>query len=150
MGADLHIGKQRVEVGGDDLLERDESVAAGQHEEPREERRHLDPGEALVPRDGVADHDGQVEREVRDVGERMPGIDRQRRQHGEDEPLEDPVEMLAVVVVERVPAGEVEPGGVQGRRDLAEEDPALAGDHLLELGTDGAELLGRAAAVGGT
>ena len=39
--------------------------------------------------DRVAQHHGQVERQVRDVRERMPGIDGERREHREDALLED-------------------------------------------------------------
>ena len=41
-------GEELVEVGGDDLLERHEALAVGQHHEPGQQRRHLHPGEALL------------------------------------------------------------------------------------------------------
>ena len=44
----LHAGEQRVEVRGDHLLERDEARAAGHRDEAGEQRRHLDPREALL------------------------------------------------------------------------------------------------------
>ena len=80
----LHAREERVEVGGDDLLERHEALAVGHDHEAGQQRRDLDPGEAAQARRGVVNHDGQVEREVRDVGERVAGIDRQRGEHGED------------------------------------------------------------------
>ena len=54
VGDDLHAREQRVEVGRDHLLERDEALAVGEPEEAGEQRRHLHPGEALVAGGGVA------------------------------------------------------------------------------------------------
>ena len=45
---DLHAGEERVEVGGDDLLERHEPLAVGHHHEPGQQQRHLHPGEAAL------------------------------------------------------------------------------------------------------
>ena len=53
-GLDLHAGEQLVEVGGDDLLERHEPLAVGHHHEPRQQVGHLDPGEAPLAGDRVA------------------------------------------------------------------------------------------------
>ena len=44
----LHAGEQRVEVRGDDLLERHEARAVGNADEAREQRRHLHPREPLL------------------------------------------------------------------------------------------------------
>ena len=74
---DLHAREQPLEVLADDVLERDEPLVAERHE-PVEDRRHLDPGEVLLAGLGVADRDGQVEREPGDVGERVRRVDRQR------------------------------------------------------------------------
>ena len=57
---------------------------SGSDDEPWEQRRHLHPGEPLVAARRVAHGDGQVEREVRDVGERVGGVDRERGEHRED------------------------------------------------------------------
>ena len=54
MLADLHAGEQLVEVRGDHLLERDEPLAVGQHDEAGQQRRHLDPREAPLAGVGVA------------------------------------------------------------------------------------------------
>ena len=42
---DLHAREQLDQVRRDDLLERDEALAVGQHDEAGQQRRHLDPGE---------------------------------------------------------------------------------------------------------
>ena len=54
----LHAGKQLLEMGGDDVLERHE-VFVAHVREARQQRRHLDPREVLLPRLRVAHHDRQ-------------------------------------------------------------------------------------------
>ena len=77
---DLHPGEQRAQVGGDQVLERDQRGPrlADLHEPPEQLLRHLHPGEHLGALVGIAERHGQAEREVRDVGERAPEADRQR------------------------------------------------------------------------
>ena len=93
--AHLHAREQVVEVGRDDVLEGHEPgvVHVGERrlvgsgldaEEPRKHRGNLDPGEVLLARARVDEDDGEVEREAGDVGERVRGVDGQRRQHGEE------------------------------------------------------------------
>ena len=50
--ADGHAGEQRVQVGGDDLLEGHEALAVGHDHETGEGRGHLDPGDAALAREG--------------------------------------------------------------------------------------------------
>ena len=102
MGDDLHAGEQRVEMGGDHLLERHEPLTVRHHHEPRQDRRDLDPGEPGHPGPRVAHEDSQVEREVRNVGEGVSRVDRQRRHHGEDPLAELLVQVFPIVVVEAV------------------------------------------------
>ena len=78
-----HAREEPVEIGGDDILERDEDPRLRRHE-PAEQRRDLDPREVDQVRIGVLDTDRQVERQVRDVRERVARIDRERGQHRED------------------------------------------------------------------
>ena len=84
VGHDLHPRKQSVEMRGDHLLDRHEALAVGKREEPREQRRHLEPREPANPRDGVAHQHGEIQREVRDVGERVRRVDRERCEDRED------------------------------------------------------------------
>ena len=81
-------GEQRVEVRGDHLLERDEARARRHRDEAREERRHLDAREPLLAGAGVAHDDREVERQARDVRERVRGVDGERREHREDPVVE--------------------------------------------------------------
>ena len=90
---DLDAREQRVEVLGDDVLERDERVL-GDLDEPRQDLLgDLDAREHLVVEVGVVQADDQAERQVRDVRERPARADRQRRQHRED--------LLAEVALDR-------------------------------------------------
>ena len=61
---DLHAREQRLEVGGDHLLERNEPLAVRHHNESGQDRRDFDPGEARHPGSWVAHENRQVEREI--------------------------------------------------------------------------------------
>ncbi len=120
---DLHPGEQRIEVAGDDVLERDERVLLDLHESRQDLLGHLDAGERLLVGIGVVEVDDQAQREVGDVGERPAGADAQRREDRED--------LLAEVSLDRL----------VGRARLGAADDA---DALLgQLGLDhSGELLG--------
>ena len=109
--------------------------------------RHLDPGDAALPRRRVLHLDHQVEREVRDVGEGVAGVDGERGQHGVDLALEDLDQVLTVIVVERGPAGEADAGLGQARHDEVQEDVVLAPDQLLDPAPDHRQLLAGAQPV---
>ena len=79
-----HAHEQLVQLRGDDLLDRDPPLAVGQRDQAREHVGNLHAGEAPLARVGIAHHRGEVEREVRDVRERMARIERERREHGID------------------------------------------------------------------
>ena len=100
---DRHAGEQHVEVGGDHLLERHEPHSVGQCHESREQVRHLHPCEPALAVRRIGDDDGEVEREVGDVGEGMSRIDRERREHGEDAVVEHGAEVFTIGLVEVVP-----------------------------------------------
>ena len=57
---DLHSGEQQVEMGGNDLFERDEATGGGGHP-AIDDGRHLDPGEAFLACLGVAHDEREVE-----------------------------------------------------------------------------------------
>ena len=155
-GLHLHPGEQLAEVRGDHLLERDEPLAIGHHHEPRQEVGHLDAGEAPLGGDRIAEQHREVQREVRDVRERVPGVDGERREHREDALLEGLDEELLVVVVEVVPPGEAHAVVGQRRDDLVEEQPLLSVDedlhalaHLDQLLAGGAPVRRGGAEPGG-
>ncbi len=146
---DLHALEEAVEVGRDDLLERHEPLAVGEHHEPRQRGRHLHPGEAPLLGEPVAHGDREVERQVGDVGEGVAGVDGQRREHREDAVLELLDQHLAVVLVEVVPARQHHAVVGQAGHDLAEEHLLEAGRQLGDPVADREQLLGRRATVGG-
>ncbi|GMA87564.1 hypothetical protein GCM10025868_28140 [Angustibacter aerolatus] len=110
----VHAREELVEVRGDDVLEGHEArlvrVGVGRldggragrglldGDEPRQQRRHLDAGEVLLLRLGVADDDREVQRQARDVGERVGRVDRQRREHREDLVAEHLVQPVLLVL----------------------------------------------------
>ena len=92
---DLHPREERLDVVGDHVLERDERLAVADRQEPPQQLlRDLDAGEHLGLLLGVAEHDDQAEREVRDVGERPADAEDERRQRREDLAAEELVELL--------------------------------------------------------
>ena len=112
----VHAGEQRVEVRGDDLLQRHVARAVGHGHEPGEQRRHLHPGEALFAAGAVAHRHCEVERQVRDVRERVRGVDRERREHREDAIVEHAGELVLGLGLEIGPGGERHPGLLQRGR----------------------------------
>jgi hypothetical protein len=148
VGHDLHPGEHPVEVRGHELFDRQEALAVRQWEEPREERRHLQPREPPLGGYGIAHQYGEVQREARDVRERVRRIDRERRQDGED-PLDEGLgRPVAVVVGEVCRVDELDPDLVERRAEfVAEEviDAVGASDHAA---ADHGELLVRAHPVG--
>ena len=132
----FHPGEQRIEVRGDHLLERHVVRAVGDGDEAGEEGRHLDPGEAFFAARAVAHDDGQVEREVRDVRERVRGVDGERREHREDAVVEDACELRPSVGVELVPRRERDARLLERGRDLLGERGGLPGDELLDARAD--------------
>ncbi len=147
MVADRHAGEQRVEVGGDHLFEGYETLAVGHDHEARQGGRHLHPGDAALPRGRILHLDHEVERQVRDVGERMTRVDRQRGEDRVDLALEDVDEVLAVVVIEGGPVGETDVRLCERGHDEIQEDVVLAPDQLFDAGPDHGQLLARAQAV---
>ena len=123
--------------------------AVGERDEAGEQRRHLHPREALVAARRVADGDREVERQVRDVGERVRGVDGERGEHREDRLGEHLLELGAVVVGEVVPVGEADAGVLERGHDLVGEDRGRPADQLVDPVADGAELVDEVEPVGG-
>jgi len=130
MGDDLHAGEQPIEVGGDDLLDRDEAAAVRQRHEPWKEGRHLDAREPVVARARVTHENREVQGEVRDVGEGVGRIDGKWGQHGEDLALEHLAELGAVGIGEIAPTGEAEAHLLECRRDVLLEQRRVPVDEL--------------------
>ena len=144
-------GNNRSQVRGDHGLERDEPLAVGERDEPREQRRHLHAREPAHAGHRVAHHRREVERQVRDVRERVRGVDRQRGQHREDALVELLLEEREVRGVQRLDrAHDPDPLLLERRHELGGEDVGRAGRQLLRALPDPLELLGGRPAVGRT
>ncbi len=140
--ADLHAGEELVQVRGDEVLERDEAGAGrpvtvgvlgdvGDHEEAGQGLWDLDPGEVLRLGRRVVQHHREVERQARDVGERVSRVDGKRGEHGEDRFTEEPVQGDLLLLGQLVPAHQRD--ALVGKRgpDLVPEDPGMQAHELL-------------------
>ena len=124
------------------------SPCAGDIHEAGQHRRHLEPRELLAARPGVADADREVEREARDVRERVRGVDGERHQHREDLRLEVLGEPGALVVLELVPRDDLDAGLGQRRAHLRGPGVRVPQLQRVRVGGDvGEHLLRRAADV---
>ena len=138
----LHAGEEPAQVLADDVLERHEPLVADV-DEAVERRRHLHAREVLLARLGVAHQHGEVEREPGDVGEGVGRVDGERRQDREDPLLEELLAGLLLLLVEVVPAQELDAVVEQRRHDLVAEQRGVAGGQLTGLGPDRLEHLAR-------
>ncbi len=114
---DLHSGEQVLEVIRDELLERQEAhrlAVVGELHEAGEHRRHLEARELLATRPRVADADGEVEREPRDVREWVCRVHCEGHQHGEDLGVEVVVQLASVVLVDVGPRHDLDAGLREG------------------------------------
>ena len=99
----LGAGEERVEVGGDRLLQRHEGLAvvADRQEAAEQLLRHLDAGDDLGAALGIAQQHAEAEREVGDVGEGPAEADHQRRQRREDLLVEAGVDLAPLLLARR-------------------------------------------------
>jgi hypothetical protein len=110
-----HPREQLRQVCANEVLERDEMMLALERHPARQALRNLHARKVLARPCIVVHLDGEGQRQVRDVREWMPRIDRQRREHREHLRLEVRVECRALVrrhVLDRHDphAGGIEPG----------------------------------------
>ena len=91
----------------------------------------------------IVDDHGKVDAEVRDVGEGMAGIECQRRQGGEDLPLEVSSQELALLALEVAVGHHPDALFPETRDDVVR--PALRGglEHRQQAAADLGQLLGR-------
>ncbi len=121
---DRHTREELFEVGADQLFQRHEMIGRPHRHPAGEDLGHLDPGESFLLFLAGQDY-GDGEAQVRDVGEGMGRVHRQRRQHREDVFLEIAIEGLAVLGADVGQVEEVDPA----QRQLGSEQ-ALAGPVL--------------------
>ncbi len=137
----LHVREKPGQVRGDQLLEGHEARTTVQRHETRQQWRYLHPREPLLASAGILDKHRQVERQVRDVGERMAGVHRQRRKDREDLLLEDAEDPCFLRRIEVVDAGEVKARAGETRHDRRLEYLVAARHEASALDADVLELL---------
>ena len=101
-----------------------------------------------LPVFGVAHQDGEVEREPGDVGERVGGVDRQRREHREDPVLEQPLARLLLLAVEVGPPDELDALLRPARHQLLAEQARVPLHLVAGLGPDALQDVARHQAGG--
>ena len=94
---DDHAHEESAQVGRDHILDRYEPRTVPERHQAGKDRWHLDPSETSLARHRIAHHGRQAQRQIRDVGERVSGIDRERRQDREDPLVEDSTQFDTLV-----------------------------------------------------
>ena len=105
---DVHAWKECLQVQSDHVLERHEPRFLRQRDEAGQDRRHLHAREALLPALRIAHGDREVERQVRDVWERVSRVDRERGEHREDLLPEDGVELAQLLLAHLIGADDAD------------------------------------------
>ena len=143
---DLHLREEARQEVREHRLERHQEPARADRDEAVEALRHLHAREALLSGLRVAHEQPEAERQARDVGERLSGPDRQRREHREDLPREDVRQLSALVVRGVLDAADQDPLGGEGGAELVAPERRLLGGQTEHAGPDlGQRLLWRPA-----
>jgi hypothetical protein len=140
---DLHPGEQLRQEVRDDVLERDESAAAGERHEAGQRLGHLDAREALLAGLRVPREHAEREREARDVREGLPGTDAERGEDGEDLAREEAFQLGAVLLRQVVDRGDRDADGVERGAQALPPDARLRVDELRDALADGGQGLPR-------
>ena len=144
----LHAREQLLQVGGDDVLQRDVPLRGGL-QEAGQQRRHLDAGEVAVAADRVADDHGEVQREARDVREGVRRVDGQRGQDREDLLAEEGEQAGLLLLRELGPADQVDALVGECRGDVLLVAGGVPGHELAGAGPDQVQHLAGLQAGGG-
>ena len=152
MGADVHTREEHWQLGRDQLFDRQEDGFGRRlrhHDEARDVVRHLDPGEALGTRSGLADQDAEVERQTRDVGKRVSGVNGQRGEHREDLAAEVSRQRGPVLIRQRIPSDDPDALLSQSGFDVLAEAAGVPGGQLMTALRDLGQRLARGVPVAG-
>ena len=144
---DVGAGKEDRRMGRDDLLDGNQLAGRTAGQEAGQERRDLHAGETVDAGLPVANHQGEVQREVRDVGEGMGGIDGEGRQYGEDLLVEMQRERRSRLPGELGPALQHDARFGELRREVLLQQIALPLHQVDDPRPHGGELLLRLHAV---
>ncbi len=149
----MQAREQSVEMVRDKVVEQHEAPfgrrSALDRDEARQRRRNLHPSEvqldALARR--LLELDREREREIRDVRERMPAVDRERREHREDGLIESFREGGLRLVVELAHVHQADSFALERRQQLVVEHAHLQRQRGPQPPRDRLQMLGRCAAV---
>ena len=148
MGDDVHAGEERLQVQGDHVLEGHVPGLLAERDEARQDGRDLHPREVLLAPLRVAHGYGQVEGQVRDVRERVAGVDGERSQHWKDLLPEDRVQLAELLLAHLVGADDLDAGLGEGRNDAGVVKAHLPLHEPFDAAADGLELIQRRHPVG--
>ncbi len=153
VGAAQPRGREELlHVAGDHVLDEHEGArrAVDPHaEEAAEHRGHLEHAEAgLLPLVLAGEHDAEVDALVAEVGERVPRVDRERRQHREDVGAEALVEEGEIGGRQLLRPDDDDACAPERGHELGVPEPVGAVDERVDALADGLELLERGEPVG--
>ena len=144
----LHAGEQRVEMRGDHLLERNEALAVGEGDEPRQERRNLHRAKRSSPSAGSRTMIARLSERFEMYGNGCAGSTASGVSTGKMRSSNTAVRWLRSARVEVVPAREADAGLLERGRDLLGEHGGLAGHELVDARADRVQLLDLVEPVG--
>ena len=120
---DVHLREEIRQMGGDDLFQGNEPLSVRQRHEALQDLRNFHACDARLLGVIPGNHDREVQRQVRDVRERMLGIHRQRSQDREDRAGEHVTKVGTVCRIERHPVEQTDAGALEADGDLVQEAP---------------------------
>ena len=143
---DLHSGKQPLNVLADEVLEENEMVSLHvfiDRNKPWQDGRDFDEGVSLWHLDSarLLENGHEIEAKVGEERKRMPRVDGQRRQNGEDLELKVFFEPLPLFLVELVDAVGHDPHLLESRQHLFQNASVLFSNERAYFVCDFVELL---------
>ncbi len=138
--------KKRIEITGNHVFQPNEPLTIFKRQQTRQRRRHLDAREKRLPF-RIPHHQGQIQAEIRDVGEGTARVDPQWGEDRKDLCLEVGAQPIAISISKISIAKNLDAGGVQQRLQFFIEDPTLLLHHGEHDGAKLFELLGGGHAV---
>ena len=144
--AHAHAREESVEMRCQDIFETDESLTGNDCEEAIEDIGHLHPSDSNFTGIAIVDSHEQVDGSVRDIGEWVTNVDRERREDREDVAVEGGTHRGAFLCSEVLPANNRHTCWSELLRDLGHE-VILAAVEVVHLCPNGLQLLLRTKAI---
>ena len=149
MLADLHSREELVEVGGDDVFQGHVTLIAD-FDEARKKWWNFDSREEFGARRGISNHDGEIQRQATDVGERVRRIDSEGSQDGEDLVVEETIHLRFLGWREFFPAQEIDSRRLQIGSNVDPKDVRLAELKFVRPSPDSFQDFSRRETAGGS